>query len=456
MSDAALPRRFGYWTATLVTVASMVGVGILTTSGYILRDTESPSALFVLWTVGGIVSLMGALTFAELATLMPKAGGDYVFVRTAYGDGVGFTYGWATLLLGFAGPTAVISHAMAVYGMLPLRVRWVESGATWSDWITPTVATIVILVLTGLHCRGQRSSSWLQNTTTAIKFTLLLTFVVVGIAYGRGDWQHFAAGRSLSQQSVPVAVTSLVYVFYGYSGWNASAYLAGEIADTSKTLPRSILSGCVIVTLLYIAMNVAYVYAIDPEGLRNAEHKQVEAITETAARSLFGPAVSEPLSVLIGLTILASVSAYLLTGSRICYAMAVDGIFPRYAGRLLKSRETPAAAVITLGLSSVLLLWGSYLIAGAADAFASLLNFTTVGLVLLTSLAVSSLFVLRRRGEGSADFSVPLYPLPPLLFLLATGTLMVFAVLQNPGPTLWGTAAVLSGGPVYWLLRSSK
>ena len=187
MSDAALPRRFGYWTATLVTVASMVGVGILTTSGYIIRDTESPAALFVLWTIGGAVSLMGALTFAELATRMPKAGGDYVFVRTAYGEGVGFTYGWATLLLGFAGPTALISHAMAVYGMLPLRVRWTESGATWSDWVTPTVATIVILVLTGLHCRGQRSSSWLQNTTTAIKFTLLLTFVVAGVTYGRGD-----------------------------------------------------------------------------------------------------------------------------------------------------------------------------------------------------------------------------------------------------------------------------
>ncbi|MGD9854692.1 MAG: APC family permease, partial [Planctomycetaceae bacterium] len=419
-SIPSLPRRFGFWTATLVTVASMVGVGILTTSGYIIQATESASTLLVLWSVGGVLSLMGALTFAELATRLPHAGGDYVFVRAAYGEGVGFMYGWATLLLGFAGPTAVISHAMVVYGLLPLRDWWIRSGGTWGDWVTPTGATIAILLLTAVHCRGQRSSSWLQNATTAVKFALLTTFVITGVTWGGGDWDHFTQGRRLSEQSGPACVASLVYVFYGYSGWNASSYLAGEVADTSRTLPRSILSGCIIVTLLYLAMNVAYVFAIAPDSLRNAEHKQVEAIAETAARALFGSAVSETLSVLIGLAILASVSAYLLTGSRICYAMSVDGLFPRYAGRLQEHRETPAAAIVTLGLASAGLLWGSYLLAGAADAFASLLNFSAVGLVLLTSLAVSSLFVLRRRGIRPVDFSVPVYPLPPVLFLLAT------------------------------------
>jgi APA family basic amino acid/polyamine antiporter len=341
---------------------------------------------------------------------------------------------------------------MSVYGLVPVRDWWVAVGGTWGDWVTPTIASLVIGLLTALHCRGQRASAWLQNTTTAIKFTLLAAFVVAGAALGGGDWGHFREGRSLSAQSLPVAVTSLVYVFYGYSGWNASTYLAGEVSDTAKTLPRAILCGCTIVTLLYLAINAVYVYAIAPAALRDADPKQVEAIAETAARALFGSAVSQPLSVLIGLTILASVSAYLLTGSRICYAMAIDGLFPRYAGRVLDTSGTPVAAIATLGVTSVALLWGSYVIAGAADAFGSLLNFTTVGLVLLTSLAVSSLFILRRREPRTAGFSVPLYPLPPLLFLFVTATLMIFAVRQSPGPTIWGTAAVLSGGPVYWLL----
>ncbi len=456
MSQSSLPRRFGFWTATLVTVASMVGVGILTTSGYIIRSTESPSTLLLLWVMGGVVSLAGALTFAELATLLPHAGGDYVFVRRAYGDGVGFMYGWATLLLGFAGPTAVIAHALVVYTLLPVRGRWIAEGGTWAEWITPTVASLVILTLSLLHCRGQRSSSWLQNATTAIKLALLLTFVLAGLMFGHGDWQHLTAGRTLSDQRVPVAVSSLVYVFYGYSGWNASAYIAGEVEDTSRTLPRAILTGCGLVTLLYLAINVAYIYAIAPDGLRDVEMQQVEAIAETASRALFGPAISEPLSVFIGLTIVASVSAYLLTGSRICYAMACDDLFPRYAHRVSTTHEAPTSAVLTMGISSVLLLWGSHIVAGAADAFASLLNFTTVGLVLLTSLAVSSVFGLRRRGLRSEGFSMPWYPLPPILFLLVTSMLIVFAVLQNPGPTLWGTAAALSGGPVYWLLLGNR
>ncbi len=456
MSETSLPRRFGFWTATLVTIASMVGVGILTTSGYIIRSTESPQTLLLLWVIGGVVSLAGALTFAELATLLPHAGGDYVFVRRAYGDGVGFMYGWATLLLGFAGPTAVIAHAMVVYTLLPWRGRWIDAGGTWADWMTPTVASMVILVLTLLHCRGQRSSSWLQNATTALKLTLLLTFVLAGVMFGSGDWQHFTQGRSLAEQSVPVAVSSLVYVFYGYSGWNASAYIAGEVKETAKTLPRAILAGCGLVTLLYLVINVVYVYAIGPDGLRVADMQQVEAIAETASRALFGSTISEPLSVFIGLTILASVSAYLLTGSRICYAMACDNLFPSYARRVSAAHETPVAAVLTMGVSSFLLLWGSHIIAGAADAFASLLNFTTVGLVLLTSLAVSSVFVLRRRGSRSESYSMPWYPLPPVFFLLATSVLMAFTVWQSPGPTLWGTAAVLSGGPVYWLMRRKR
>jgi APA family basic amino acid/polyamine antiporter len=447
------------WTGILVTVASMVGVGILTTSGYIIQGTESPSMLLTLWIVGGVVSLAGALTYAELATLLPRAGGDYVFVRTAFGDPAAFTYGWATLLLGFAGPTAVIAHAMIEYALLPLRVHWTSAGQEWPAWVTPLGASSVILVFSVLHMLGQRSSSWSQNATTAFKFALLTTFVVVGLGWGAGDWGRFAAGRGLLAQDLGAAGASLVYVFYGYSGWNASAYLAGEISDPARNLPRAILGGCLAVTLLYLAMNVTYIFALGPDGLREAAPQEVEAIAESAARRLFGPHVSQTLSVLIGLSILASVSAYLLTGSRVCYAMSCDGMFPSYAARVHASRGTPVLAILTQGTAAISLLCGSQVLAGEAAAFRSLLNYTSIGLVLLTSLGVGSLLVLRRRGLKSPHFAIPLYPVPPLLFLVVTLWLTVLGIRENPWPTLLGIATVFSGWPLYrwcrpWLLRT--
>jgi basic amino acid/polyamine antiporter, APA family len=443
-----LPRSFGSWTGALVTVASMVGVGILTTSGYTIQATESAPTLLLLWTIGGVLSLCGALAYAEMATGLPRAGGDYVFVREAYGDGVAFAYGWATFLLGFAAPTALIAHACVIYLTMPWHAA--SSGQTWPGWITPAAATGIVLAITALHCGGQRVSAWGQNVTTALKIGLLCLFVAGGFAVG--DWSQLTMGKPLADQEFGVAVVSLIYVFYAYLGWNASVYLAGEMDDPQRSLPRAILGGGLLVMLLYLALNMTYLLGIGPEGLRNASHAEVEAIAETAGRQLFGPRIAGALSVLIGCGVLASVSAYLLTGSRIGYAMACDGLFPAYAARLSQRYRTPARATITLGLSAVALLWISHVAAGAADAFRSLLNYTTVGLVLLTSLAVTALFVLRRRGLP-ASFRVPLYPLPPLAFLLITGVLMYYAIRLNPVPTFWGTLSVLSGWPVYVVSR---
>ena len=454
MSDSSLPRNFGVGTGILVTVASMVGVGILTTSGYTIQATESPSTLLLLWTIGGVLSLCGALTYAELATRLPKAGGDYVFVREAYGDGVGFTYGWATFLCGFAGPTTLIAHACVVYLLMPVQRQVTADGGAWPTWITPVGASVIIAMFAVVHCRGQRSSALVQNVTTLFKFVLLSLFVVAGFVCG--DWSQLSAGRSVTEQEFGTAVVSLVYVFYAYLGWNGTVYLAGEIREPGRSIPRAVIGGCLLVTSLYLLTNVTYVIGIGPTGLREVTHAEVEAIAETAGRELFGQRIAGALSVLIGCGILASVSAYVLTGSRICYAMARDGLYPAYAARLSKDHGTPAAAILTLAAASIVLLWSSYLTAGAADAFQSLLNATTVGLVLLTSLAVTSLFVLRRRGTSGNVYRVPLYPLPPLLFLAITSVLMFYAVRLNPGPSLWGIAGVLSGGVVWGIVRLTR
>ena len=225
MSDAPLPRTFGVSTGVLVTVAGMVGVGILTTSGYTIQATESPSTLLLLWIVGGVLSLCGGLTYAELATRLPRPGGDYVFVREAYGDGVGFTYGWATFFFGFAGPTALISHACVVYLLMPWQRSLTAEGEIWPEWITPAGASLIILVLTLLHCRGQKSSAWVQNVTTAFKFAFLCLFVIAG--WLCGDWSQLIAGKTIAEQDAETAVTSLIYVFYAYLGWKRERLSGG-------------------------------------------------------------------------------------------------------------------------------------------------------------------------------------------------------------------------------------
>ncbi len=451
-----LPRRFGFWTGTLVTLASMVGVGILTTSGFTLRDTQSPVTLLVLWTVGGILSLAGALTFAELATSRPLAGGEYVFVRDAFGRGTGFVYGWATLIFGFAGPTALIAYAMVDYALLPVQHRWGEGGRSWPSWITPALASLTIALLTGVHCRGQRQSSWLQNASTLFKLVVLAGFVIAGLAWGQGSWEHFSQGSALAGQPFGVLATSLLYVSYGYSGWNASVYLAGELRNPETLLPRCLVTGTLLVMLLYLSINVVYIYAIEADALANADPSQVQAIAETAGRRLWGPTASGTLSALIGLSILSSVSAYLMTGPRICFAMARDGLFPAYAGVIDPRWQTPVRAIITQGAFAIGLLWGSQIIAGQAKAFEQLLNYTTIGLVCLMALAVATIFVFRRREEQANGFRVPLYPFTPLLFLVMTGGLIVLKVFQSRGESLWAIGSLLSGWPIYWLLERRR
>ncbi len=454
--QAELPRRFGFWTGTLVTVASMVGVGILTTSGFTLRDTESPAVLLAIWTIGGVLALAGALTFAELATLRPQAGGEYLFVRDAFGHGVGFVYGWATLIFGFAGPTALIAYAMIEYGLLPLRQYWSGGSAAAHPWVTPTLASLAILTLAAIHCRGQRHSAWLQNASTLFKLTVLVTFIGCGLTFGHGNWAHFGQGRGFAAQELGVLATSLLYVSYGYSGWNASVYLAGELREPQRLLPRCLVTGTLVVMALYLAMNIVYVYGIAPTSLGEADFSQVQAIAETAARRLWGPAASGLLSALIGVSILSSVSAYLLTGPRICYAMARDALFPAYAGVIHPRWQTPVRAILTQGLIAVLLLWGSQLLAGHAKAFEELLNYTTVGLVCLMALAVSSIFVLRRRDGRPPAFRVPLYPFTPLLFVGVTGGLIALRIWQSPRESLWALASLFSGWPIYQIVRRTR
>lgn len=389
------------------------------------------------------MALAGALTVAELATALPHAGGDYVFVREGFGRGAGFVAGWATFVLGFCGPTAVVAHIAVSYLSAPFAGSF-EGGLPW--WAVPAGASLLIAVVTAAHCLGQSESGRLQVAVTTVKFVLLLGLGVGGLLFGKGDWGHLNAGHWPTASQWPALATGLIYVSYAYSGWNGAAYLAGEIRDPAKLLPRTLLWGTLSVVALYLLVNLAYVFALDPAEMTARPPGEVEKVAELAVVQLFGRETANVFGVLIGLSLVASASAYVLTGPRVTFAMARDGYFPAFAGRLHPRRGIPVWATLAQGAAAIGFVW--------SGSFLQLLDYVSVGLAAVSGLVVASVFPLRRRGL-IATFRLPFYPWPPLLYLgLVAWT--ITAQLLDPDKRLpaalsLGTIAV--GIPLAGLFR---
>ena len=440
-----LPRGFGLATNTCVVVASMVGVGILTTSGYILMDTGSATLMLALWLIGGLLALCGALTVAELAAAMPEAGGEYVYMRESFGRAGAFLYGWVSFLIGFSAPTAIVAHGAVRYTLEP----WLGSGDTSDVFLTRILAAALLVAFTALHLAGQSASAKTQNVTTLLKILVLVFLALAGLGFGRGDVQHLAV--DLPETGIPWSAmgVGLVYVMFSYSGWNAATYLAGETRDPQRMLPRALLLGCGMVVALYLLLNLAYAYAIPVGEIETMAETEVEAVAALAAQRLFGPWIAAPLSVGIGLGLLASLSAFLLTGPRVYYAMARDGLFPAAAARIHPRTQAPVAAILAQAACALALLF--------TGTFRDILTYTGVGLSLSAMFVVGSVFVLRiRRPAMVRPFKTPLYPLTPLLFLICTAGMIVFAFIQQPE---WSTASIISilaGIPFYYAWRKRR
>lgn len=445
--QADADRTFGYWAGHLVVVGSMIGAGILTTSGYTLRATGNPSALLGLWALGGLLALCGAVTVAELATALPRSGGDYVFVREAYGRGAGFVSGWATFTLGFAAPTAVIANLAVTYLTAPY-------AAVLPSWlagkVVPLGATVLIVVIGFVHTLGHRHSSRLQTVATVTTAVVLVAIALGGILFGRGDWNHFSAGGWPTGPQWPALAKGLIYVGYAYAGWNAAAYLAGEIRDPARLLPRCLIGGAATVIVLYLLVNAAYVYALDPVEMTRQPEEEVKRVAELAADALFGRSAADLIAGGLGLALVGTVSAYLLTGPRVAFAMARDRAFPAYAGRLHPTRGTPAAATLTQAAITVGLIW--------SGSFEELLDYAAVGLAVLSGLTVASVFPLRRRAGLAHPYRLPLYPLPPVVYLLLIVWTVGYTVYQEvdggklPGPAVLSLLTLLVGLPLSRLL----
>lgn len=445
------PADFGLWTATFVIVASMVGVGVLTTSGFTVFFVGSNQLMLVLWIVGGVVAVCGALTQAELSAALPRSGGDYVFLHEAYGPLAAFLSGWVSFLIGFAGPIAVLGDASATYLLAPFGLK--GAGALLA---TRGLATLAILALTLVHVTGARWSARAQVWSTSFKLAVLVLFVVAGLVAGFSHRGHLADRPPIDLKIAEQMLFSLVYIFYAYTGWNAASYLAGEVANPQRLLPRAILLGTGLVVLLYLGLNVVYAFALSAEDVRALVNNPadpgnlnaVKPIAMIAAGRLFGTPVSGPFAVAIGLILVSSLSAYLLTGPRVVQAMALAGQFPAFAGRLTPRARTPAVATVLQAGWALVLLW--------TGSFESIVVYASVGLAIFSVLAISSVFVLRvRRPDLPRPFRTPGYPFVPAVFVVVNVALTIAVAIQRPKESGLSIAVILAGVPFYYVWKAA-
>ncbi|WP_428268125.1 APC family permease [Haliangium sp.] len=431
-------RRLGLIAATAIVVANMIGTGVFTSTGFMVPNLQAEPIL-INWLLGGVLALCGAAAYAELGTMMPRVGGEYVYLKEAYHPALGFLSGWVSLIVGFSAPIAASSIAFGKY----LHV------------VAPAVpgqlaAVSLIALITLLHMADVVLGSRVQTGFTVLKVLLVVVFIGAGFAIGDGDWAHFdtaVEGASESIFNQPFFV-SLVYVSFSYSGWNAAAYVAGEIRDPGRVLPRALLLGTAVVTLLYIGLNVVFLYAAPAAELAG----KVE-IGDVAAAHLFGTEASRWLSTLIALALVSSVSAMVMAGPRVYTAMAEDRLFFGFLTRR-NQRGAPMWSVLLQGALAILFV--------LLVPFDKLLEYIGFTLSLFAALTVAGLFVLRARGRitspteagNKRPYRTWGWPITPILFVLLSLWMAGWLVYVKPVPTLiGGGVTIAAGGIVYVLWR---
>lgn len=428
-------RRVGGFAAACLLVSNVIGSGIFTTTGFMARDLGEGWLILWCWVIGGAVALTGALCYSELGAAVPVAGGEYAYLRLAYGPLLGFLSGWASFTVGFGAAIAAGAESFAAYALRVLPVE--DTNRLGEAWL----AVGLVWVLTGVHAAGVGPGSLLQQTLTVLKVTAIGALIVAAFAWGEGDWAHVGQTVPGVSPRLGTVVVSLIFVSYAFSGWNAAAYIAGEIVAPARTIPRVMIGGTLLVGGVYLALNAVYLFALPVAALGDAP---VLPVAEKASLALFGPAAARWITLILCVSIAGTVSAMIWAGPRVYFAMARDGVFPASLATLAGKGGAPQRSIVLQsGWATVLILSGT---------FEQLVIYSGVVLGIFTALAIGSVIVLRcRRPDLDRPYRVPLYPVLPGLYLLWSVVLVGYVLWERPTESLLGVATVLSGAPLYWI-----
>lgn len=443
-ANGNLLRQIGIFSATILVVSNMVGTGIFTTSGFIMAELKNPFLLMICWLCGGIFALCGALCYGELGARFPRAGGEYVFLRESFGKPMGFLSGWISLIVGFSAPIAAAAIAFATYlfsaiGMDPgdgfdITVFGFRAASLSVVNIT-AVASIVLFSL--LHYHSLVTGTRIQNALTLSNFVIMLGFIAAGFLFGGGSFEHFKTPGGISSFSAETFAVSLIFVSFAFSGWNAAAYLGGEIREPRKNIPAALLAGTILVTGLYLLLNAVFIYSMPPPDMAG-----IIDVGAQSARFLFGGVVSQYFAAAVSIGILSAISAMIMTGPRVYYAMARDGVFFTRLAAVDPRRRTPAHAIVLQAAIACFMV--------ITSAFEALLMYIGFTLSVFAMITVIGMMRIRRiRPDIKGLYETPGYPITPLVFIAGNIWIVLYMIKSRPVNSLFGVATIAAGAIVY-------
>ena len=453
--QTTLIRGLSLLDSVLLLVSGIIGSSIFLTAKDIAGPLPQPMLFLLVWVIGGVVSLFGCAAFAELGSIFPESGGQYVYLREAYGDLVAFLYGWMLFAVANGGSIAALSVASAAYTGQVFPIVSEDHIVLQLAGITVTRAhlfgLLLIAILTFVNVVGLRWGTLLQNLSTWTKFAAMAAFVLLGFAIGKGDWSHFHShGVGLTMGLHPTQLISafglgLIAVYWAYDGWVYITWVAGEVKEPRRNVPLAMVLGVLTVGAIYMAMNITYLYA-----LPLTEIVQHETIAHAAAAALFSPYAALWLSLMIAVSCFSAAATCTLSGARVYLAMAQDGVFFKRMAVIHPKWRTPAFSLIGQGIwAAVLTLSGGY---------SWLYTYVIFGMVVSYTLTVVGLFLLRwKRPEIPRPYRCTGYPWLPAIYVLMGAAWILNTIIKRPVEAFWSSAIVLVGVPfyLYWK-RSSK
>jgi APA family basic amino acid/polyamine antiporter len=414
-------------------VGEVIAVGIFLTPAGMAKSLGSPVLLLLVWLGMGAMTLCGALCYGELASRYPEAGGGYVYLREAYGPAAAFMYGWMAFLVMDPGLTAALAVGLATYAGVGLNL------SPWGIKIL-AIATIVLVAL--VNIRGVKLGAWFVRALMFLKLGLLAILFLWGFGFRLGSWSNFVPLVAQRPNSAPLLAglaSGLVGAFFSFAGWWDLSKLAGEVRNPTRTLPRALAYGVMIVTVVYILTSASFIYLV-PLG----QVTSGETFAAQAGEVLFGRVGALVFSLVVVVAVLGSLAAVVMSAPRVYYAMARDGLFLSSAAAIHPRFETPARAIaLQMVLASFLVTLGN---------FNQIVSYFIFVVLVFIALTVAALFVFRRRGTEGVGYLTPGYPVTPIVFLLLILSLLILIGSDSPWRALLGVTVVALGFPVYYFL----
>ncbi len=454
-SRAGLVKGLGLLDATTLVIGSMIGSGIFIVSADISRQVQSPGLLILVWLITALMTLFAALSYGELAAMMPKAGGQYVYLRESFGPLSGFLFGWTMFLVIQTGTIAAVAVAFAKYTGVFFPGVSASNYLIGSGHIGLTtqqlVAIAAVALLTWVNTRGVREGAMVQNVFTFAKTAALLALIVIGFSFGqhpaaKENFTDFWRNSSWTLTTVKLVGVAMVGALFSSDAWNNVTFTAGEIRNPRRNLPLSLVFGVTVVSVLYLACNFVYLYVLP---LAQIQHAPEDRVATAAAGAVLGPIAVKLVAGAIMISTFGCINGLILSGARVYYTMALDGLFFERAARVDPLHHTPVFALVIQGVWTILLtLSGQY---------SDLLDYVIFAVLLFYILTIVGLFVLRRkRPDMERPYRAIGYPVLPALYIAAAAVIDVLLLFYKPRFALPGLVIVLLGVPVYYLRRKKE